>query len=156
MGLKRKKSKGKSRAKRKKNHGKVFKFYEIVKKVKTAVLKKGKNKDFKKWFSLALKAVDSRKGTVKSILKSPGIIPIPKSGGFHPLIPILRKISKIRAIAGGAISIFNAIKDIINLCRKMKNEKGMSNKQVSSSLFLRFYKRGLWLFLHPPKNYRNL
>ncbi len=156
MGLKRKKSKEKSRAKRKKNPGRVLKFHEIVKKAKTAVLKKGKKKDLKKLISLALEAVGSRKGALKSVLKSPRIIPIPKSGGFLPLIPILTGISKIGAIAGGATSIFNAIKDIINMRREMKNGKGMSSKQVGSGLFLRPYKRGLGLFLNPPKNSRNL
>ncbi len=47
MGFKRKKSKEKSRAKRKKKREKVFKFHETVKKAKTAMLKKGKNKYLK-------------------------------------------------------------------------------------------------------------
>ncbi|VDO18068.1 unnamed protein product, partial [Brugia timori] len=67
--------------------------------------------------------------------KNGRIIPIPKVGGVLPLIPILAGISKVGAIAGGAGTIINAIRDIINL-RKNNNNGSSGSKKIGEGLFL--------------------
>ena len=104
--------------KKKKKNGKNKKkmsasFGSLVRKAKRAV-KGVKEKDirdessFRNKVEASLKAVGSHKGAVKKMTKT-RIIPIPKTGGMLPLIPIIAGISKIGAIAGGASTIVNAI-----------------------------------------------
>ena len=102
----------------------------------------------------AMAAIGSRKGVVKGLKKKNNgrIIPIPKVGGVLPLIPILAGLTKVGAIAGGASTIVNAIRDIINM---RKNTNHSSSEKVGEGLYLTPYRKGYGLYLAPshfPKN----
>lgn len=165
MLMKKKKKKNKKRKKIKKNRINKKKnivgtpsFGSLVGKAKKAI-KGVKEKDVQNAPALvkrvkdALRAVGSRSG-IKKASKKMRIIPIPKTGGMLPLIPIIATISKIGAMAGGASAIVNAIRDIVNMREKMKNNPSEGQRrQVGNGLFLAPHRRGYGLFLSPfPKN----
>lgn len=62
-------------------------FHEIVKKAKTAI-NKAKRKTLDGAVAVAIRSIKNIKKNNKGI-KAPRVIPVPKSGGFLPLIPIL-------------------------------------------------------------------
>ena len=125
-------------------------FGSLVRKAKIAV-KGVKEKDIrdestlKQKVQLALKAIGSRKGILPNSSK---IIPIPKSGGMLPLIPLITGISKIGAIAGGTSAIINAIRDIINMRKSVRDG---DQRPVGNGLFLAPYRKGYGLFFTPSK-----
>lgn len=92
------------------------------------------------------------------IISQPRVIPIPKSGGILPLVPIFAGLSAIGSLAGGASAIYNAIKSTNNA----KKKSGMGAIAVGKSirgdgLYLRPYKKGYGLYFKPcqriSKNY---
>jgi len=138
----------------KKGKGNTLPFTKIVKKARDA-LKKRKNPgdNLEKSIAVALKTI----GPSTKILKTPRVIPIPKVGGMLPLIPILAGISKIGAIAGGAHSIINAVRDIINARKQLgRSSESSSGQTIGNGMFLAPYRKGYGLFLSPriptPKN----
>lgn len=156
MGLQKQKKKKRIISKKKKSGG-TLSFGSIVRKAKSAI-RDSKEKDIRddsslrKKVKVALKAIGSRKG-VQKISKKTRIIPIPKTGGMLPLIPIIAGISKIGAIAGGTSAIVNAVRDIINLRKSMKNSSDVTQRQVGNGLYLAPHRKGYGLFLSPfPKN----
>lgn len=90
---------------------------------------------------------------LKSQAKVPRIIPIPKSGGALPLIPILAGISAVGGAASGVSSIIKAIGEIISAKKTLF--PGGEKKQVGAGLYLYPYrKNGYGLFLNRyPKNW---
>ena len=146
---KKKKKKTKKLCSSKKQSGGALSFGSLVCKAKTAV-KDVREKDIqdlpllRKKVEEALKAIGSRKGLTARPLKRTRIIPIPRSGGMLPLIPIIAGVSKIGAIAGGVSAVVNAIRDIVRLRREGQQQ------QVGSGLFLAPYRKGYGLFLSPP------
>jgi hypothetical protein len=104
----------------------------------------------------ALSAAHHIKGN-KNITQ-PRIIPIPKSGGVLPLVPIFAGLSALGSLAGGASSIINAIKSTNNGKHALnvnKHSRGdMAGVVVGKSkrgegLYLRPYKKGFGLYLRP-------
>lgn len=89
----------------------------------------------------------------KSTLKH-RIIPIPKTGGILPLIPIFAGLSALGSLAGGAAGIVKTINNV-NTVRKqfqenVRHNKAMENKAaVGNGLFLKPYKQGFGLYLQP-------
>lgn len=155
--------KNKKKTKSMKQIGRNLTFSSLVKKAKKS-LKGTKAENIQDTPSLhkavetAISAIGSRKGAVvKGFKRKNGsrIIPIPKTGGILPLIPILAGISKVGAIAGGASTIVNAIREIMSL-RKNKDSSSAS-KKIGEGMFLAPYRKGYGLFLSPqpacfPKN----
>lgn len=82
LGVKVKKNrKGKS----KKRGGSCQNFKAVVKKARDAI-KKAKKKTLSDAVAVAVKSLKSIK---KNVVKIPRVIPLPKTGGFLPLIPLL-------------------------------------------------------------------
>lgn len=145
--------------KKKKQIGASLSFGSLVKKAKTSlrgtkINNINDNSSLQKAVKTAMAAIGSRKGVIKGLKKKNNgrIIPIPKVGGVLPLIPILAGIAKVGAIAGGAGTIVNAIRDIINL---RKNGGNSNSQKIGEGLFLTPYRKGYGLYLAPshfPKN----
>lgn len=81
------------------------------------------------------------------------IIPIPKVGGFLPLIPLFAGLSALGALGGGAAGIAKAVNDAKAASAKLEEEK-RHNKQMEDialgkGLYLKPYKQGCGLFLKP-------
>lgn len=100
--------------------------------------------------SAALGAV--QRAVAKKKYRTPRIIPIPKTGGALPLIPILAGISALGGAASGIENIVSAAKNIIG---NRKNSSSEKKTQVGNGLYLGPYRKtGLGLYLAPycPKN----
>lgn len=81
---------------------------------------------------------------LKSKVKVPKTIALPKEGGILPLIPIMSVLSAIGALAGGASSIVNTVKKVQQGAKefdelKRHNQKIEENIAVGNGLFLRPY-----------------
>lgn len=134
----------------------------VVTKARDA-LKKLKVDDIKEGAEIALAAA---KHAVKQIggkkkIRTPRVIPIPKTGGILPLIPaILAGISAIGGLSGGAASIAKAVNDV-KAAKKQLEEAKRHNQTMEaialgrkgSGLYLKPYRSGLGLYLKQSKNF---
>jgi hypothetical protein len=100
----------------------------------------------------ALKSIKNR----KVLPPKRRIIPIPKSGGFLPLIPLFAGLSALGALGGGAAGIAKAVNDA-KAAQKTLDEATRHNKTMEeiaigkkgSGLYLKPYKTGCGLYLKP-------
>lgn len=80
------------------------------------------------------------------------VIPIPKTGGILPLIPIFAGLSALGALAGGAAGIAKAVRDSHAAASQLKESQrhnmAMENIAVGKGLYLRPYRKGLGLYLN--------
>jgi len=156
MGMKSSDAKRRRNSKKKKDKksqtGCSLNFSAIVKKARKAVKSVGKAEDLKKVAKIALKAIHHPRKVIKTAIKHPRIIPIPKVGGALPLIPILAGISSLGSIASGASSIVKAVRDIIEAKRQLSGGNKEGRKSVGNGMFLAPHRKGYGLFL-APKNW---
>lgn len=155
---KRNKSKtGKRKAKSKKVGGSLA-FKDVTKQARVAL--KGKNvQNMKDAIKVALKAVNKVKK--KKYIKAARVIPIPKTGGFLPLIPLFAGLSALGALGGGAAGIAKAVNDAKAAKQKLEESKrhnaAMEEIAMGKGLYMRPYKQRFGLFLgrkKPSKRYR--
>lgn len=97
-------------------------------------------------------------GTKKLSPPKKRIIPIPKSGGFLPLIPLFAALGALGSIGGGAAGIAKAVNDAKAAREQLEEQKRhniqmeeMEHKNVGKGLYLRPYKKGMGLYLAPYK-----
>lgn len=125
----------------------------VIRKAKLA-MKKKKTKDFKIAADTALHAVKPFKN-----IKPSRIIPIPKTGGILPLIPIFAGLSALGALAGGASSIATAVNKAKAAQQKLtedeRHNKQMESIALGKGLHVKRYKKGYGLFLQPNSYYLN-
>lgn len=134
-----------------------------LKKFKSAVAKIGRhlkkikpksNKDAIKIAYLTAKKIIS--GDKKLYL--PRLIPVPKTGGILPLIPIFAGLSALGAIAGGASGIAKAVNDYKDSKKKFmeseRHNKVMEAIAIGKGLYIKPYshKKGSGLCIHSSKN----
>lgn len=129
-------------------------FMTAVKKIRSK-LKKFKSKDSHstiKYAHAAAKKIFSKKKGISL----PRCIPIPKSGGFLPLIPIFAGLSALGSLAGGAAGIAKAVNDYKvankNLQESERHNKMMESVALGKGLYIKPYKNGAGLYLRPSKN----
>jgi Phospholipase A2-like domain len=123
----------------------------IVKKVRND-LKKHKNKnDINEIAKVALLSARKHLRAVggKRNIRMPRIIPIPKVGGFLPLIPIFAGLSALGSLAGAAANISRAVK----AARANDGNKVTPLNKTGSGLYLKPYRKGLGLYIKPSKNF---
>lgn len=89
----------------------------------------------------------------KDVVKTPRIVPIPKTGGILPLIPIFAGLSALGALGGGAAGIAKAVGDAKaareQLQEAQRHNRTMESIAIGRGLYLRPYKKGLGLYLKP-------
>lgn len=117
------------------------------------VMKEKKPETMKKSIKLALVAAKKVMKKCK-YMKTPRIIPVPKVGGVIPLlVPIFAGLSAAGALAGGAAGIAKAViaaNEAKNqLKESQRHNKTMEAIAMGKGLFLKPYKSGLGLYLHP-------
>ena len=116
----------------------------------------------KKSSLLALRAARAaiKKAGGRRQIRIPRIIPIPKSGGFLPLLlPLIGALGGLGGLAGGASAIAKTVIDAKNAKKKLEEEQ-RHNKAMEeigkkgSGLYLRKTPRGFGLYLKKQsKNY---
>lgn len=106
----------------------------------------------------ALRAVRSiRKGKrISGVVRGQRFLPLPKSGGLLPLLPIFAGLSAIGSLAGGAAGVAKAMSDTRDARRRLeelqRHNKSMEDIALhkGKGLFLRPYpKGGLGLYMKP-------
>lgn len=134
----------------------------VIRKAKDAIRNLSKTKEkhhrhvlLKEGANLALAAA---KVAVKNVggkrnLSKPRIIPIPKTGGVLPLIPLFAGLSAIGSLVGGTAGVVKAVKDSA-LAKKKLEEATRHNQSMEAialrngkGLYLKPYKKGLGIFL---------
>lgn len=84
-------------------------------------------------------------------IKLPRIIPLPKSGGFLPLIPIFAGLSAAGSLAGGAAGIVKVINDIKiakkRLAELERHNEKMETVCIGKGLNLKPHKNGLGVYI---------
>lgn len=132
----------------------------LKKKLKTVIsvtkkhMKKLKPKCKKTAIALAMTA--ARELANESSIKLPRVIPIPKTGGVLPLIPIFAGLSAAGAIAGGAAGIAKTINEY-KMAKKLYEESKRHNEKmealcIGKGLRLKPHKDGLGIFVSKEKN----
>lgn len=107
---------------------------------------------------IAMTALKAAKRVIKNKrnhITLPRVIPLPKVGGFLPLLPILSVLSAVGALGGGAAGVVKAINDS-NAAKKQLEENKRHNLAMEAlklkrgnGLFLQPYKKGFGLYLSP-------
>lgn len=139
---------------------KINLFKNAVKEAKMAIQNLN-TKDPNKLATTALHAARQIIKKKRNSITLPRVIPIPKVGGFLPLLPILAGLSAVGSLTGGVAGMAKAINDS-KIGRKQLEENKRHNKVMETiklkqgkGLYLKPYKNGLGLFLSPQesKNY---
>lgn len=150
-----KKDIGTSYKKRKMSSGEGLKktFRNIVSSTKKYI-KKLKPKCKKGLMKLAYATAQELASDIQ--IKLPRVIPVPKTGGFLPLIPIFAGLSATGSLAGGAAGIAKAINEYKS-AKKQLAELERHNKQIEAvcigrGLHLKPYKSGLGIYVTSQKN----
>lgn len=105
---------------------------------------------------MAIKKVGGRKK-----IKTPRILPLPKTGGILPLLPIFAGLSALGALSGGAAAVAKTVIDAKNSTKAMEEAKRHNRAMESvaigkkgSGLYMKPYKKGYGVYLKKPtKNY---
>lgn len=92
------------------------------------------------------------------------IIPVPKTGGILPLIPIFAGLSALGALTGGSAAVANAVISA-NAARKRLKEVERHNETMEAialgknkrgdGVYLKPYKKGLGLYTHKKESTKN-
>lgn len=129
------------------------KFKNIISKTKRR-FKKLKPRCNKVAIELAMAA--ARELADDSSIKLPRFIPIPKSGGVLPLIPIFAGLSAVGALAGGAAGIAKTINEFKIAKKQLAESKRHNEKMealcIGKGLHLKPHKHGLGIFISKEKN----
>lgn len=135
---------------------------DAIKKAKCALKKRKVLNGIQSASKIALKAAKlnlKRKGS--RMLTQKRIIPLPKTGGILPLIPIFAGLSALGSLAGGAAGIANTVvqaqrakKRLIESERHNKTMEAIALGKSGKGLYLKPYKSGLGLYINhiPSKN----
>ncbi|KAK4871889.1 hypothetical protein RN001_016013 [Aquatica leii] len=81
------------------------------------------------------------------------IIPIPKTGGFLPLIPLFAALGAIGSLGGGAAAVAKAVNDAKTAAKTLEETKrhnqAMEAASVGKGLYLKPYKKVLdYIYIH--------
>lgn len=149
---------------RKKQGIKKIPFSSIVNQARLAIrgagIKKNtsiQGKNLEKTALFALKSIRKMlKNKRKNIKwKKERVLPLPKSGGVLPLLPIFAGLSAIGSLAGGAAGIAKTVAEIKD-ARKQLSELQRHNKTMEAialrqgkGLYLKPFKKGLGLYMTP-------
>lgn len=89
-------------------------------------------------------------------IRIPRVIPVPKTGGFLPLIPIFAGLSAAGSLAGGIAGITKAVNDYKSARKQLAEFKRHNTKMeglcIGKGLHLKPYKDGLGIYVTKKKN----
>lgn len=120
------------------------------------ILKKNASHDMKKDVAMTIKAA---RIAVKNVggrkkINTPRVLPLPKTGGILPLIPIFAGLSALGALSGGAAAVAKTVIDAKNYQKTLeeakRHNKAMEDVTLGkkgSGLYMKPYKNGYGLYL---------
>lgn len=158
-----KKVKRKLKRKKKTKAKKKCSFKKLVTNTKSA-LKKVKVKNANEAIHYAIAAAKRVKKENGGGISHPRVIPIPKTGGLLPLLPLFAGLSAVGALTNGVAGVVKAI-GATNDAKKNLLESTRHNRQLEAvaigksatgkGLYLKPYKTGYGLYLNPYPNSKN-
>lgn len=132
----------------------VKSFKKVVSDIRSK-LKKHQPKNTKSAINFAYKAA-KKLLSKNNRVRLPRVIPVPKSGGILPLIPIFAGLSALGALAGGAAGVAKAVNEYKsakeNFQESQRHNKMMESIALGKGLYLKPYKKGSGLFMPRAKN----
>lgn len=130
------------------------KFKTLVSKIHSEVKKnkpKGTKSTIKHAYAAAKKLLSK-----KCKIRLPRVIPLPKTGGILPLIPIFAGLSALGALAGGAAGIAKTVSNYKsaqqNLNELERHNKTMESIALGKGLYIKPYRKGGGLIIKQSKN----
>lgn len=127
-------------------------FKSIVSKTKKHIMKM-KPKCRKIAVKMAIAA--AKELSKNSTMQVPRIIPVPKTGGVLPLIPIFAGLSAAGSLAGGISGIVKTYNEYKAAKRRLaelkKHNEKMEGLSIGKGLLLKPYKNGLGIYLNKKK-----
>lgn len=127
------------------------------------LLKKHASHNIKKDSAMTVKAarIAVKNAGGRKKINTPRILPLPKTGGILPLIPIFAGLSALGALTGGAAGVAKAVIDAKNSKKKLEEDERHNKTMESialgkkgSGLYMKPYKNGYGLYLKKQeKNY---
>lgn len=104
----------------------------------------------------ALKAVKAMKKGRRVSFNRSRVLPLPRTGGMLPLLPIFAGLSAVGSLAGGAAGVAKAVNEakdarrrLTELQRHNETMKAIALQKGRGLLFLKPYKKGLGLYMTP-------
>lgn len=144
----------KSRRSKKTGRGLLGKFKTLIMRTKKHI---DKLKPKHKQAAIELAIAAARDLVADNTVKSPRVIPVPKTGGTLNLIPILAGLSATGSLAGGADAVTKVIKDfqiakkqLANLKKRKHNIGG--SLCIGKGLHLKQHGTGLGIYVSNKKN----
>lgn len=129
-------------------------FNKAVSKIKSH-LKRSKPKNTKAAIKCAYFAAKKFLANNKRV-RLPRVIPLPKTGGILPLLPIFAGLSALGTLAGGAAGIAKTVNDYKsaqqNLSESKRHNKVMESISLGKGLYIKSHKKGAGLFIASSKN----
>lgn len=151
LGMGVRKSGGKLKKKKIRKLPKIISFQSAVQRAKRGILGR-KYKNLKDAARDALSSI--KNGKVRKPKNR--IIPIPKTGGFLPLIPLFAGLSALGALSGGAAGIASAVNSAKNAKSKLEEQKRhnkvIEQQSIGKGLYLKPYKQGCGVYMKSSKN----
>lgn len=136
-------------------HGAGTKSFKSMVSTIRSRLKKLKPQTNSKAIKIAYSAAKKLIKTNKNV-RLPRVIPIPKTGGILPLIPIFAGLSALGALAGGSAGIAKAVNDhksaSKNFEEAQRHNKMMESIALGKGLYMKPYKKGNGIFIKGSKN----
>lgn len=132
----------------------------VIKKVQKSLKSRRKIGTLIDASNIALKSAQQavKQAGGKSNILKPRVLPIPKTGGFLPLIPLFAGLSALGGLAAGASSIAKTVNQAKAASKTLEESKRHNEKMEAialgkkgSGLFLKPYRKGLGVFLNPSK-----
>lgn len=123
--------------------GGALSFMQAMKKAGSAIRRIGSRKGIMENAKIAYQAL--RKSGKKILQPRSRIIPIPKKGGFLPLIPLFAALGALGSIGGGAAAIAKAVtsaKDERDQLEEAKRHNIAMEAKAGNGLFVKPYKSG--------------
>lgn len=139
-------------------------FKGLVKHAKTAITNGRQGRSSSEILANALGAAKRVAKGRKGEISMPRIIPIPKTGGLLPLVPIFAGLSALGTLAGGTTAIVRAIGAAKEAKEELKESQRHNNVMESiaigrtrqgEGLYMRPYKTGYGLYLQPYPQSKN-
>lgn len=104
----------------------------------------------------ALKAVKAMKKGRRVSFNRSRVLPLPRTGGMLPLLPIFAGLSAVGSLAGGAAGVAKAVNEakdarrrLTELQRHNETMEAIALQKGRGLLFLKPYKKGLGLYMTP-------
>lgn len=149
MGLRRKRRTRKRRGASRKGgrkYGGAISFMEAMRKAKRALGRNAKGRSVFANARIAYNSLRNLRGK-KILFPKSRVIPIPRKGGFLPLIPLFAALGALGSLGGGAAAIAKAVNDAKaakdQLAETARHNRAMETKKtVGSGFFAKSYKAG--------------